>query len=174
MALIDKLRFHNILIQGGLPKAPAVDFADALQETFDEQIGALASKADIELILERMDARFAQSDARVERFEAQVDARFEQFEAQVDARFERVDARFAQMDDQFARVDERFVQMEAHFEARMAQMEKHFEAQMDARFAQSERDAAKRETRQTRLFLIGIGITLTAITLATSLIIALT
>ena len=145
MALIDKLRFHNILIQGGLPKAPAVDFADALQETFDEQIGALASKADIELILERMDSRFA-----------------------------RVDARFAQVDDQFARIDERFVQMEAHFEARMAQMEKHFEAQMDARFAQSERDAAKRETRQTRLFLIGIGITLTAITLATSLIIALT
>ena len=145
MALIDKLRFHNILIQGGLPKAPAVDFADALQETFDEQIGALASKADIELILERMDSRFA-----------------------------RVDARFAQVDDQFARIDERFVQMEAHFEARMAQMEKHFEAQMDARFAQSERDAAKRETRQTRLFLIGIGITLTAIALATSLIIALT
>ena len=156
MALIDKLRFHNILIQGGLPKAPAVDFADALQETFDEQIGALASKADIELILERMDARFRQ-----------------------------VDDRFAQVDDQFARIDERFVQLEARFEARMAQMdaqfdarmvqmEKHFEAQMDARFAQSERDAAKRETRQTRLFLIGIGITLTAITLATSLIIALT
>ena len=167
MALIDKLRFHNILIQGGLPKAPAVDFADALQETFDEQIGALASKADIELILERMDSRFAQSDARVERFEAQVDARVERFEAQVDARF-------AQMDDQFVRIDERFLQLEAHFEARMAQMEKHFEAQMDARFAQSERDAAKRETRQTRLFLIGIGITLTAITLATSLIIALT
>ena len=170
MALIDKLRFHNILIQGGLPEAPAVDFADALQETFDEQIGALASKADIELILERMDSRFAQ----------------------VDARFERVDARFAQVDDQFARIDDHFVQLEARFEARMAQMdaqfdarmvqmEKHFEAQMDARFAQmdarfaqSERDAAKRETRQTRLFLIGIGITLTAITLATSLIIALT
>ncbi len=159
MALIDKLRFHNILIQGGLPKAPAVDFADALQETFDEQIGALASKADIELILERMDARFRQ-----------VDDRF----AQVDDQFARIDAQFARIDDQFARVDERFVQMEAHFEARMAQMEKHFEAQMDARFAQSERDAAKRETRQTRLFLIGIGITLTAITLATSLIIALT
>ena len=159
MALIDKLRFHNILIQGGLPKAPAVDFADALQETFDEQIGALASKADIELILERMDARFRQ----------------------VDDRFAQVDDQFARIDAQFARVDERFVQMEAHFEARMAQMEKHFEAQMDARFAQmdarfaqSERDAAKRETRQTRLFLIGIGITLTAITLATSLIIALT
>ena len=152
MALIDKLRFHNILTQGGLPEAPAVDFADALQETFDEQIGTLASKSDIELILERMDARFAQ----------------------VDARFARVDDQFAQVDDQFARIDERFLQMEAHFEARMAQMEKHFEAQMDARFAQSERDAAKRETRQTRLFLIGIGITLTAITLATSLIIALT
>ena len=152
MALIDKLRFHNILTQGGLPEAPAVDFADALQETFDEQIGTLASKSDVERILERMDARFAQ----------------------VDARFARVDDQFAQVDEQFARIDERFLQMEAHFEARMAQMEKHFEAQMDARFAQSERDAAKRETRQTRLFLIGIGITLTAITLATSLIIALT
>ena len=159
MALIDKLRFHNILIQGGLPEAPAVDFADALQETFDEQIGALASKADIELILERMDSRFAQVNARFER---------------VDERFAQIDDHFARIDDQFVRIDERFLQMEAHFEARMAQMEKHFEAQMDARFAQSERDAAKRETRQTRLFLIGIGITLTAITLATSLIIALT
>ena len=159
MALIDKLRFHNILIQGGLPEAPAVDFADALQETFDEQIGALASKADIELILERMDSRFAQVNARFER---------------VDERFVQIDDHFARIDDQFVRIDERFLQMEAHFEARMAQMEKHFEAQMDARFAQSERDAAKRETRQTRLFLIGIGITLTAITLATSLIIALT
>lgn len=166
MALIDKLRFHNILIQGGLPKAPAVDFADALQETFDEQIGALASKADIELILERMDSRFAQVNARFER----VDERF----VRVDERFVQIDDHFARIDDQFVRIDERFLQMEAHFEARMAQMEKHFEAQMDARFAQSERDAAKRETRQTRLFLIGIGITLTAITLATSLIIALT
>ena len=163
MALIDKLRFRNILTQGGLPEAPAVDFADALQETFDEQIGTLASKADIELILERMDARFAQVDARF----ARVDDQF----AQVDARFAQFEAQMAQMETRF---EARMTQLETQFEARMTQMEKQFEAQMDARFAQSERDAAKRETRQTRLFLIGIGITLTAITLATSLIIALT
>ena len=170
MALIDKLRFHNILTQGGLPEAPAVDFADALQETFDEQIGTLASKSDIELILERMDARFAQVDARFARVDdqfAQVDARFAQFEAQMAQMEKRFEARMTQF-------EARMVQMDAQFEARTAQLEKHFEAQMDARFAQSERDAAKRETRQTRLFLIGIGITLTAITLATSLIIALT
>ena len=163
MALIDKLRFHNILTQGGLPEAPAVDFADALQETFDEQIGTLASKSDIERILERMDARFAQVDARF----ARVDDQF----AQVDARFAQFEAQMAQMEKRF---EARMTQLEKQFEARMTQMEKQFEAQMDARFAQSERDAAKREARQTRLFLIGIGITLTAITLATSLIIALT
>ena len=156
MALIDKLRFHNILTQGGLPEAPAVDFADALQETFDEQIGTLASKSDMERILERMDARFARVDDQFER----MDERFAQFEAQM-----------AQMEKRF---EARMTQMEAQFEARMTQMEKQFEAQMNARFAQSERDAAEREARQTRLFLIGIGITLTAITLATSLIIALT
>ena len=109
MALIDKLRFHNILIQGGLPEAPAVDFADALQETFDEQIGALAQRSDVERILHHIDERFMR-----------------------------------------------------------------FEAWVELRFAQSERDAAEREARQTRLFLVGIGITLTAITLATGLIIALT
>jgi len=167
MALIDKLRFHNILTQGGLPEAPAVDFADALQETFDEQIGTLASKADMERILERMDARFARVDDQFER----MDERFAQFEAQMAQMEKRFEARMTQLETQF---EARTAQMEKQFEARMTQMEKQFEAQMNARFAQSERDAAEREARQTRLFLIGIGITLTAITLATSLIIALT
>ena len=47
MALIDKLRFHNILTQAGIPEAPSIEFAEALDETFDEQISPLATKADL-------------------------------------------------------------------------------------------------------------------------------
>lgn len=36
MALIDKLRFHNILTGAGLPEAPSIEFTDALQDTFDD------------------------------------------------------------------------------------------------------------------------------------------
>ena len=61
MALIDKLRFHTILTRGGIPDAPAIEFADALQDTFDEQTSPLATKADVERLGERLSAHFERS-----------------------------------------------------------------------------------------------------------------
>ena len=68
MALIDKLRFHNILTGAGLPEAPSIEFADALQDTFDDQLSPLATTADVE----RTVARVAE---RLERLILEVDAR---------------------------------------------------------------------------------------------------
>ena len=47
MALIDKLRFHNILTGAGLPEAPSIEFTDALDETFDEQVSPLATRNEV-------------------------------------------------------------------------------------------------------------------------------
>ena len=47
MTLIDKLRFHNILTQGGIPEAPSIEFTEALQDTFDDQTSELATKTDV-------------------------------------------------------------------------------------------------------------------------------
>lgn len=68
MALIDKLRFHNILTGAGLPKAPSIEFTDALQDTFDDQVSPLATKDDVERTVER-------AAERLERLILEVDAR---------------------------------------------------------------------------------------------------
>lgn len=47
MALIDKLRFHNILTGAGLPEAPSIEFTDALQDTFDDQVSPLATRTEM-------------------------------------------------------------------------------------------------------------------------------
>ena len=48
MALrIDKLRFRNVLVRGEVPEAPAIEFAEALDETFREQLDGVATKDDI-------------------------------------------------------------------------------------------------------------------------------
>ena len=47
MTLIDKLRFHNILTKAGLPEAPSIEFADALDETFEEQVSPLATRTEM-------------------------------------------------------------------------------------------------------------------------------
>ena len=48
MALrIDKLRFRNVLVQGNVPEARAIEFADALDDTFQEQLKDVATKDDI-------------------------------------------------------------------------------------------------------------------------------
>ncbi len=46
MALrIDKLRFRNILVRGNVPEPSAVEFADALDDTFREQLDGFATEA---------------------------------------------------------------------------------------------------------------------------------
>ena len=64
MALIDKLRFHNILTRGGLSEAPSIEFADALQDTFDDQLSPLATKVDVERLGERIERFVLASEAR--------------------------------------------------------------------------------------------------------------
>ena len=66
MALIDKLRFHNILTRGGIPEAPSIEFADALQDTFDEQIAPLAPMSDVERAVLQLRAEFDRAVARIE------------------------------------------------------------------------------------------------------------
>ena len=48
MAIIDKLKFRNILVNGDIAEeAPAEAFVAALDETFEEQIPGLAAKEDL-------------------------------------------------------------------------------------------------------------------------------
>ena len=53
MALIDKLRFQSVLSRGGVHEAQAAEFADVLQDTFDDQLEPLAPRSDIERAIER-------------------------------------------------------------------------------------------------------------------------
>lgn len=65
---INRLRFHDILTRGGLLEAPSIEFADALQDTFDDQLSPLATTADVERTVERV-------AERLERLILEVDAR---------------------------------------------------------------------------------------------------
>ena len=67
MALIDKLRFHNILTRGGIPDPPAIEFTEALQDTFDEQTSPLATKTDLERLGDRFDRSILALEARQSR-----------------------------------------------------------------------------------------------------------
>ena len=49
MALrIDKLRFRNILVRGGVAEPPAVGFSDALDDTFREQLEGVATERGVQ------------------------------------------------------------------------------------------------------------------------------
>ena len=48
MAIIDKLKFRNILVNGDIAEeAPAEEFVAALDETFEEQLSGLATNEDV-------------------------------------------------------------------------------------------------------------------------------
>ena len=67
MTLIDKLRFHNILTRAGLPEAPSIEFADALQDTFDDQTSNLATKDDVERLWNRVERSILALETRMTR-----------------------------------------------------------------------------------------------------------
>ncbi len=68
MALrIDKLRFRNILVRGNVPEAPTIEFADALDDTFREQLDGLATKDDIRALLADIKSDAAEREARITR-----------------------------------------------------------------------------------------------------------
>ena len=65
MAIIDKLKFRNILVNGDIAEeAPAEEFVTALDETFEEQLSNLVTKDDLALQTSDLNARFAEVDAR--------------------------------------------------------------------------------------------------------------
>ena len=68
MALrIDKLRFRNILVRGNVPEAPTIEFADALDDPFREQLDGLATKDDIRALLADIKSDAAEREARITR-----------------------------------------------------------------------------------------------------------
>ena len=87
--------------------------------------GDVAMKRDLDVVVERIDARFERVDARFERAidGRRVDARFEQ----VDARFERcqvraMDARFDAMDAKFEGLEARFQTLDGKVDHWVGQM----------------------------------------------------
>ena len=64
MALIDKLRFQSVLSRGGVHEAQATEFAQALQETFDDQLGRVARTDDLVILREQLRADNAEREAR--------------------------------------------------------------------------------------------------------------
>ena len=64
MALIDKLRFQSVLSRGGVHEAQATEFADVLQDTFDDQLGRVARTDDLVILREQLRADNADREAR--------------------------------------------------------------------------------------------------------------
>ena len=48
MAIIDVLKFRGIMLRGGFPEAPAEEFVEAFDETLEQELAPLATKADLE------------------------------------------------------------------------------------------------------------------------------
>ena len=87
------------------------------------EYGGLATKADLEQLAGRLDARFESLEARMAAGFESVDARFGSFEARMAAGFESVDARFESLE---AKVDSRFESLEARMGARSDSLEAGF------------------------------------------------
>ena len=66
MTLIDKLRFHNILTKAGLSEAPSIEFADALDETFEEQVSPLATRTEMNQVIANAVLEIKQDNAERE------------------------------------------------------------------------------------------------------------
>ena len=72
MALrIDKLRFRNVLVRGNVPEAPAIEFADALEETFREELDGVVTQDHFDSAMRQLLAEIksdaAEREARISR-----------------------------------------------------------------------------------------------------------
>ena len=64
MAIIDTLRFRNILVNGKIAEdEPAQEFVNALDEALEDVVGNLATKPDLTAFKAEILAAIAQSDA---------------------------------------------------------------------------------------------------------------
>ena len=141
---IDTLSIAKDLRAAALPQDQAEAIAAAIGGAMSE--GA-ATKADLDRLGERIDARFEQEAARV-------DGQFDREAARVDARFAQVDARFDHIE---ARLDEADVKVDARF-AQFA---------TDLRLVE-ERMTARIESAKTQLltWLVGAIFTATGVLIA--------
>ena len=64
---IDRLRFHDILVRGGMTEAPSIEFTEALQDTFEDETGHLATKEDMERLWERVERAILALETRMTR-----------------------------------------------------------------------------------------------------------
>ena len=72
MALrVDKLRFRNVLVRGEVPEAPAIEFADALDETFREELDGVVTQDHFDSAMRQLLAEIksdaAEREARISR-----------------------------------------------------------------------------------------------------------
>ena len=68
MAIIDTLRFRNILVNGDIAEeAPAEEFVAALDETFEEVTSNLATKQDLAQMQAEILQAMAAMEARLQR-----------------------------------------------------------------------------------------------------------
>ncbi len=66
MAIIDKLKFRNILVNGDIAEeAPAEEFVTALDETFEQQNSASAAKEDVHALGVELRAETSQMGAEL-------------------------------------------------------------------------------------------------------------
>jgi hypothetical protein len=79
------------MIEAGMPPKQAEAQAEVMAEAFVFNADSLVTKDYLDA---RLDARFIEQDARIDKRFAQVDARFTELEASMDKRFSEVAARF--------------------------------------------------------------------------------
>jgi hypothetical protein len=87
----DTLKAARRMIEAGMPPKQAEAQAEVMAEAFVFNADSLVTKDYLDA---RLDARFIEQDARIDKRFAQVDARFTELEARMDKRFSEVDARF--------------------------------------------------------------------------------
>ena len=63
---IDRLRFHDILVRGGMTEAPSIEFTEALRDTFEDETGHLATQAEVDRAIERAVERLERAILAVE------------------------------------------------------------------------------------------------------------
>jgi hypothetical protein len=131
----DSLRFARRLRDAGVPEPQADAQAELMAEAFGFYAENILTKDHFEAVLDaKLDARFAQQDAKLDQRFADIDRRFTEQDAKFEKRFADIDRRFAEQDAKF---DKRFAEQDAKFDKRFAEQDAKFDkrfAEQDAKF----------------------------------------
>ena len=136
------------------------EVADTLVELVAPSGHELATRADIQGVLEAMAAMDERWDERLAALEARWDARFEALEARWDARFEasegRSDARFAASEARQGELERRLEIMDGAWQDRLAASDARTEAGLQGVRADFQRSLQEAMTRQTRVVVFSL------------------